>query len=191
MECCIWNKHSDNQSNLEFYYFCETNFGLIRKYFPLDKNYLLEQAQLQLMRHLLPALLDKAKKSYEFHHNPLGLTDTFTARIRKFVPKDFKSLEEFYFILAGIYRFRYGTNQLELLWDGTDHLEKYSKDWTEFFYKSVDQFCADQLFVQAVLDLTVFLPENDQPVLSGARMQNFILNRFKIKISKQSGYLAA
>ena len=53
---------------------------------------MLEQAQLQLMRHLLPTLLDKAKKSYEFHHNPLGLTDTFTARIRKFVPKDFKAL---------------------------------------------------------------------------------------------------
>jgi hypothetical protein len=164
---------------------------LIRKYFPLDKNYLLEQAQLRLMDQLLPELLEKAKTSYELHHNPLGLTDNFTARIRSFIPQDLKALEEFYLILAGVYRFRYGSNQLELLWDGSDHLQKYSLDWTKFFQESIAQFCADQLFVQAVLDLTVFLPRNNQPSLSGARMQNFILNRFKIKISKQSGYLAA
>ncbi|MEJ2005551.1 MAG: hypothetical protein P8X57_11430 [Cyclobacteriaceae bacterium] len=48
---------------------------MIQKYFPFDKNYLLEKAQLSLERELIVRLIDRCKEYYLFTNNPLGLVD--------------------------------------------------------------------------------------------------------------------
>ena len=140
---------------------------------------------------MLLELLDTARVSYERIHNPLGLEDEFTRHIRTFRPAGFPGLEEWYLILAAIYRFRQGTNQLEFLWDGSDHLTQYSQEWGIQFRAWTTSFCEDPLFVQAVLDLTVFLPEAEAPGLIGARMQHFMLSRLGVRLHRTKGLVAA
>ncbi len=154
---------------------------MVRKFFPLDKNYLLEEAQLRLQDRLLYRLADLVKEEYELRNNPLGICDDFIQKVREFTPTDLKPLHEFYKTLAGVYRYKFGDNQLEFLWDGAGHSEKYETEWTEFFTKQVRIFLKNELFIRAVLDLTVF---NNYSQLAENRMNNFMLQTFEVKLRK-------
>lgn len=160
---------------------------MIRKFFPLDKNYLLEEAQLSLQDTLLTQLINKVRFSYQQIHNPLGLNDSFITRINGFEPKNLKPLYAFYQNLAAVYRYKHGDNQLEFVWDGRDHLEKYNVEWQEAFDNWTTHFCKHELFLQAVLDLTVFLPDNRLAQLAEGRMNHFILKHFEVKIHRSRG----
>jgi hypothetical protein len=160
---------------------------VIRKFFPLDKNYLLEEAQLSLQDALLSQLIERVKQEYQFIHNPLGLDDSFSLQIKLFETHNFKPLHSFYQNLAAVYRYKYGDNQLEFVWDGRDHQEKYQHEWTMAFEQWTNDFCKHELFLQAVLDLTVFLPENRHAHLAESRMNHFILKHFEVKFHKSRG----
>jgi hypothetical protein len=166
---------------------------VLRKFFPLDKNYLLEEVQLQLQEELLLLLIEKVKLAYQQHHNPLELADSFSVKIKKFAPKKLKPLQEFYQTLAAVYRYKWGDSQLEFVWDGRDHSEKYKEDWVRFFTENITRFCNQELFIQAVLDLTVFLPvanlgEADKHIqLKASRMNHFMLQHFAVKFHKSKG----
>jgi len=160
---------------------------VIRKFFPLDKNYLLEEAQLSLQDSLLRTLIDKVKIAYQQENNPLQLEDAFSLRIKNFEPKNLKPLDGFYQTLAGIYRFKFGQSQLEFLWDGQSHFEKYKSDWTTTFDQWVSEFCHREQFAQAVLDLSVFLPDNRNAQLAENRMNFVMLQFFDLKIHKSLG----
>ena len=165
-------------------YFCKTFVSVIRKFFPLDKNYLLKEAQLTLQDHLLSSLVEKTKAQYEYLHNPLGLDDSFSLKIKTHQVRNLKPLDGFYQTLAGLYRFRFGDNQLEFLWDGQSHFEKYQRDWAAAFEQWNEEFRHREQFVQAVLDLSVFLPENRHAHLAENRM-NFVMLDF---FSQQDGF---
>jgi hypothetical protein len=160
---------------------------VVRKFFQLDKNYLLEEAQLQSQEPLLVALIQKIKDEYFQRYNPLRLQDSVSDSVEKFQPVSITSLNAFYQTLAAIYRYRFGEVQLTFLWDGNDHLKKYTTDWSAFFENHILNFCRHELFVKAVLDLTVFLPENRQAHLAENRMNHFILQHFEVKIHKVHG----
>jgi hypothetical protein len=160
---------------------------VVRKFFPHDKNYLLEGAQLRVRDRLLTILIDKAVATYQREHNPLGLNDAFSERIANYFPKSLDALYPFYDTLAGVYRFKYGDNQLAFLWDGRDHSDKYEQDWTSTFGEWTSLLCREHQFAQAVLDLTVFLPENGTLQMTASRMEAVMLGRFELKIHKQKG----
>ncbi len=160
---------------------------MVRKFFPHDKNYLLEGSQLRVRDRLLTRLIDKAVDTYQREHNPLGLNDAFSERIANYFPKSLEALYPFYDSLAGVYRFKYGDNQLAFLWDGRDHSDKYAEDWTATFDEWTRQLCRETQFAQAVLDLTVFLPENNAIHLAASRMEAVMLGRFELKIHKRRG----
>ena len=102
---------------------------MIRKFFPLDKNYLLEEAQLSLQDHLLLSLIEKVKEIYMLQHNPLLIMDELSTKIVAYKPKSLELLYPFYQNMAAVYRYKYGDNQLEFLWDGTAHTERYKEEW--------------------------------------------------------------
>jgi len=162
---------------------------VIRKFFPHDKNYLLEDAQLRTRDRLLTILIDRAVETYQQLNNPLGLNDAFSERIANYFPKNLQALYSFYDTLAGVYRFKFGENQLSFLWDGRDHLDKYEEDWTVAFQDWIARLCSEMQFAQAVLDLTVFLSENHTVHLAANRMNAVMLERFEVKIHKQKGIL--
>jgi hypothetical protein len=163
---------------------------VVRKFFPLDKNYLLERVQLQLEPELLGQLMDSIKKQYVYRYNPLGLSDPLTDRVLAYPASDLQHLHPFYLNMAGVYRFKFGHNQLEFLWDGTDHTEQYRKEWSAFFLKMAEQFSTQELFLRAVLDLTVFLQNEPPPAMVESRMNHFLSQAFELKFHK-SGIRAA
>jgi len=160
---------------------------VIRKFFPLDKNYLLKEAQSGLQDTLLTQLLEKVKHHYQLIHNPLGLNDSFSRQINDFQPQSLEPLHTFYQNLAAVYRYKHGDNQLEFVWDGRGHQEKYQLEWTSVFEEWTNDFCRHELFLQAVLDLTVFLPDNRQAQLTESRMNHFIHKHFEVKFHKSRG----
>ncbi len=160
---------------------------MVRKFFPLDKNYLLEDAQLRMQDCLLSELIECSKAAYQQLHNPLGLNDPFTEKIVDFKLGDLSPLNSFYQNMAGIYRYKFGENQLNFLWDGKDHAQKYQEDWSFTFQQWTKQLCHQAQFVQAVLDLSVFLPENRQAHLAENRMNAVMLGLFDLKFHKQRG----
>jgi hypothetical protein len=163
---------------------------LVRKFFPLDKNYLLEEAQLALQEGLLFALIEKVKIAFEQRHNPLGLEDSFCMKVKSYQANSLTPLHNFYQNISAVYRFKYSDNQLEFVWDGREHMEKYREEWIRSFNQWTDEFCRQELFVQAVLDLTVFLPENHHADLAENRMNNFMLKQFEVKMHKTKGLVA-
>lgn len=164
--------------------------GVTRKFFPLDKNYLLEEVQLSLQDTLLAALVDKVKVAHQHVHNPLGLNDTFSCHIREYEVTTYKPLYEFYQNLAAVYRLKYGDIQLQFLWDGSDHQDVYRAQWPQTFEQWTDEFCESELFIQAVLDLSVFLPVNRKVDLVESRMNHFILKHLDVKFHKTRGLVA-
>jgi hypothetical protein len=179
--CCVTTFKIDT--------FAKLYTPLVRKFFPLDKNYLLEEAQLALRDKLLLAMVEEVKQAYDKLNNPLGLEDKFTRKIRNYVPSNLKPLSNFYMTFAAVYRFKFSDNQLEFVWDGRDHLDKYHEEWPRVFMKWIQEFCKQELFVQAVLDLTVFLPKNQQTDLAESRMNNFMLRQFGVKFHKTKGFV--
>ena len=112
---------------------------MIQKLFPLDKNYILRQAQSILEEQMLEVMVFELKKSYTQLYNPLMLMDETFAKILDTYeyPKD--RLRMIYRQLCGIYRFKNKDNQLELLFDGRTHLEKFQEDWSEAFVGYIQQ----------------------------------------------------
>jgi hypothetical protein len=161
---------------------------VVRKFFPLDKNYILEEAQLSLKQSLLQHLVDFVKVEYLMRSNPLGISDDTTRRIQDHASKDFRHLEEFYLSIMGIFRYTYyHDNQLQFLFDGRDDFEKYRHEWTMQFKKWTKEFCKNQNFIRAVLDLTVFYPTDSPVLMVDTRMSTFITQYFEVKIHPQKG----
>jgi hypothetical protein len=160
---------------------------LIRKFFPLDKNYILEQAQLAARSVLLKQLSAKAAAAWSGNHNPLGLDDDFSRLLSAEPVNGYSALVPFYDLLAGIYRLRSGDNQLQFLWTGADHHEQFAQEWSNAFHFWISEFCRDANFVQAVLDLTWFLPQLERPDFTGARMEHFLLKYFNLRKCRSTG----
>lgn len=161
---------------------------MLRKFFPLDKNYILEDAQLSLEKTLLQYLVDFVKVQYLLRHNPLGIADDMSKKIESHSSADFRHLHEFYVNLMGIFRYRYyGDNQLTFLFDGKDDFKKYQGEWSLEFKKWVKEFCKHHNFLRAVLDLTVFYPADSPVLMADNRMNAFIAQYFEIKIHPQKG----
>ena len=154
---------------------------MTRKYFRFDKNYLLHQAQDQTKDRLLQKLVESVKRNYLLHQNPLGLLDDAVEKILGFEINDTSHFEEFYADLAAIYRYKYGEVQLEFLWDGTTHNDKYRKEWEGKFCQWVNEFCSNEPFVKAVFELTIFKTPMARPELAQARLKSFLFNQFNLK----------
>jgi hypothetical protein len=161
---------------------------VLRKFFPLDKNYVLEDVQLSSENALLQYLVDYVKVEYLLRFNALGLKDETTDKINNHTMSDYSHLHEFYLNLAGVYRFKhYNDNQLEFIFDGRDPIEKYRDEWPSTFNVWVKEFCKHEQFIRSILELTVFYPEDYTPQMVGLRLSTFITRFFELKIDSQKG----
>src|SRR5690554_2771816 len=101
-----------------------------QKLFPLDKNYIFRHAQCALESRLVELMVEELRQSYTVWYNPLCLVDDTYAHILNKKKYPLNRIKIIYAQLCGIYRYRYCGNQLELLFDGRSHQEKYQEDWT-------------------------------------------------------------
>lgn len=160
---------------------------MTKKLFPSDKNYLLQEVQEKSQNYLLVYLVEYVKEFYLQYHNPLGLIDEAILKIQNSYDYPIEHLEEFYRDLAGIYRYHFGEVQLEILFDGRTHEEKYETEWHEFFKGSVGKYCYNIHFLKAVLEISVFYPKDKKASLAGNRMKYFIEHQFDLKVYKYRG----
>ena len=155
--------------------------------FLLDKNYLLKEVQSNLKLELQARLIDLVKEGYYTLFNPLRLPDETTDQIDDFKPNHLSFFDELYDVLAGIYRYQLGDNQLELLFDGRSHLEMYLSDWPKAFDQYVNELCTKKNFVLAGLELSVFHDASKRIELAQNRMKVSIFDHFGLRIYKYKG----
>ena len=161
---------------------------MLRKFFPRDKNYVLEQAQFSLQSALLQYLVDYVKVDYLLKSNPLGINDDTTKKIQEHNDAEYSHLQEFYVNLAGVFRFKfYADNQLEFIFNGANDFEKYRDEWSTVFKTWTKEFCRHESFNRAILELTVFYPEDYTPQMAGLRLSAFISKFFDLKIDPLKG----
>ena len=103
------------------------------KYFSQDKNYLLKTVQAFSKESLLQQWLKEVLNAYNLQHNPMGLEDDFTIELKQKIFASAELLEEAYDLLAAIYRYDHGDNQLTFQWDGRTHMEVYDADWKAMY----------------------------------------------------------
>lgn len=159
-----------------------------RKFFPRDKNYILEQAQLSQREAMLQYLVDFVRVEYLIRYNPLGIADDTSMRIQNTPVDDLTKLHDFYLTLSGVFRYKYyGDNQLNFGFDGRDDFERYQEEWTSTFKTWTRSFCRADNFLKAILELTVLYPDDYTPQMAGLRLSYFITKTFEIKIDGSKG----
>lgn len=162
---------------------------MIQKLFPLDKNYILRQAQSILEEQMLEVMVFELKKSYTQLYNPLMLIDETFAKILDTYeyPKD--RLRMIYRQLCGIYRFKNRDNQLELLFDGRTHLEKFQEDWSRQLLEWVHELGYHEQYVKTMLRMTLLFDTESRAEWSENHCKFFINEYFELKIIKRKGEL--
>ncbi|WP_114748289.1 hypothetical protein [Pleomorphovibrio marinus] len=162
---------------------------MIQKLFPLDKNYLLRQAQASVLDTGLRVMVDELRASYTRLYNPLGLKDdTYLCIIsNEDFPHEYVSY--IYEQLCGIYRYRYGSNQLEILFDGRSHSDKYQEDWIVQLQEWVRELGNHESYVKSLLRMTLLYDTESRAIFSENRCKSFLNEYFEVKIIKRKGDL--
>ena len=161
-----------------------------KKWFLMDKNYILKESQLVLKEQLVFWTVSFAKEFYEQQHNPLGFVDDTVSLITQAKFTEYHLLESFYSNLANVYRYKHGETQLELLFDGATHYEKYKTDWLETYKKWVNELFAEWLTLRAILEITVFnKPDDHQLHLVDIRLQTYIEEHFEVRLYVYRGII--
>ena len=93
-----------------------------RKLFPLDKNYILRQAQDAVEKEMMVMMVEELKKAFTRLFNPLELHDDTYLKIISGKSFPYDHLFIIYRQLAGIFRYKFGSNQLELRFDGKNDI---------------------------------------------------------------------
>lgn len=162
---------------------------MIQKLFPLDKNYILRQAQSELEEELIDRMVFELKRSYTFLYNPLRLMDqTFIQIIDTFTfPRERAKL--IYRQLCGIYRYKHGDNQLEMLFDGRTHLDKFKEDWSAALVSYVQELGIYEQYVKTMLRMTLLYDTETRAEWAENHCKAFINQYFELKVVKRHGEL--
>ncbi len=129
------------------------------------------------------------KRSYTKLYNPLLLMDTTYAQILDTFefPRDRARL--IYRQLSGIYRYKHGDNQLEMLFDGRTHLEKFQEEWSAAFVGYVNELGIYEQYVKTMLRMTLLFDTESRAEWAENHCKAFINQYFDLKVVKRQGEL--
>ncbi|PZX46006.1 hypothetical protein [Algoriphagus chordae] len=162
---------------------------MIQKLFPLDKNYILRQAQSVLEEELIDRMVLELKRSYTSLYNPLQLMDTTYTQILDTCEFPRDRVRLIYRQLCGIYRYKHGDNQLEMLFDGRSHLEKFQDDWTAILVDYVRELGIYEQYVKTMLRMTILFDTESRAEWAENHCKAFINQHFELKVVKRHGEL--
>jgi len=155
--------------------------------FEKDKNVLLKTAQDQIFTDLAYRLVEITIQKYSVHFNPLGLVDDTFQQILDYQFEHIEELEGIYENLCVAYRYKYGDNQLEIIWDGKSHEEKYKEEWSETFDRWANDLTENPSVIKGILHLTVFNEAKKNLTFVRNAVKGLINDYFEIKILKRNG----
>lgn len=156
-------------------------------FFKKDKNHILKEAQVQGTFSLCKLLFEKTIHSYDILFNPLGLEDSTTKKIKEFELTDNSSLDGIYENIAAIYRYQYGDTQLEIIWDGKTHHEKFLEDWSTAYSEWISDLCQNRTFIKGILHLTVFSEQKKNNFFVENSLKAIINEYFDLKVLTRNG----
>ncbi|MEB2779394.1 hypothetical protein U3A58_03235 [Algoriphagus sp. C2-6-M1] len=162
---------------------------MIQKLFPLDKNYILRQAQSVLEEEMIDRMVFELKRSYTSLYNPLQLMDTTYAQILDTFEFPRDRVRLIYRQLCGIYRYKHGDNQLEMLFDGRTHLEKFQEEWSAAMIAYVQTLGIYEQYVKTMLRLTLLFDTESRAQWAENHCKAFINQHFDLKVVKRQGEL--
>jgi len=162
---------------------------MIEKLFPLDKNYILRQAQFVMEEELLEQMVYELKRSYTFLYNPLQLMDETYAKILDTNEYPVERIRMIYRQLCGVYRYKHGDNQLELLFDGRSHFDKFKEEWEKNFIKYIQDLGQHEQYVKTMLRMTILFDTESRAEWSENHCKTFINQYFDLKVVKRQGEL--
>jgi len=178
-----------NQSSVlkavKFAFLCTMTIS--RLLFPQDKNYILKEVQADTRDELLNRLVEAVRNAYLSNHNPLGLQDDTVRTITNCKQVVLSNLDNFYWELAAVFRYKIGSNQLEFLFSGKSHYQKYTDDWREAFDLWLEDFTRSPYFLRAVLEMTILQPHGRAAQLAADRMKIYLSQYFNLKVYKYRG----
>lgn len=157
--------------------------------FPQDKNHILKEAQENIRPILLKELAQLVKTTYLKVHNPLGLEDDTIKAVINCTTPVIDHLYNFYWDLAAIYRFKIGSNQLEFIFSGKSHYEKYLDDWRDAFEIWCEDFISSPHFMRAILEMTILHAHNRVATLAINRLKAYLTRYFQLKVYRYRGIL--
>jgi len=155
--------------------------------FKSDKNYILKKVQIKSRNKLLKNLIFKTIKEYEKKNNSLGIVDEVINSIKKYKINNKKDFYFFYNKIAAIYRFKYGENQLRIIWDGRNHFEFYEDKWKKYFKKEIDSMLEYSSFIKIMINLTALNKRSKNLKKFHYKLSDFIRNKFQIQVFKRKG----
>jgi len=160
------------------------------KWFPLDKNYILKEVQFHDRAELLNWLVVEAPRYYLKLNNPLGLLDETAEKFNDSCFEHVEFLFPFYDKLCSLYRFKHGEIQLEFLFDGASHFEKYSKDWILTFKSWSQALMQRREVLLALLEMIVYHHTDERSVrLINQRLQFHIEHHFEVRLYRYRGII--
>lgn len=164
-------------------------FQMIEKIFPLDKNYILRQAQFVLEEELIDQMIYELKRSYTYMYNPLLLMDETYTNILNTFDFPFERVQIIYRQLSGIYRFKNRDNQLELLFDGRSHFDKFKEEWEAACIAWVKELGTHEQYVKTMLRMTLLYDTESRAEWAENHCKAFVNQFFELKIIKRYGEL--
>lgn len=159
------------------------------KYFESDKNYLLKTVQAFSKDVLLEKWTSLAYAGYMQQENPLGLEDDFTLFIKQEIGKGACILDEAYELIAAVYRYKYGENQLSFLWDGRTHMEYYDDEWRKTFLQWTATLCAHKDVYRSIVKAALAHEGVNNEFLS-ISLRRCVLKHFNVRLTRAQRLLA-
>jgi hypothetical protein len=153
------------------------------RYFTADKNYLLKTVQAFSKQALVEKWAVEAYNGYMVQENPLGLEDDFTLSIKNEIPKGAFILEDIYDLVAAVYRYKHGDNQLSFLWDGRTHMEHYDEEWRTTFLKWISLLCQHKEVYRTVIKAAMADRHTNTDFLA-ATIRRFVLKHFNVRVTR-------
>ena len=84
--------------------------------------------------------------------------------------------------MSGIYRFKHGENQLEFLFDGSTHFDKYLRDWKRVFHRWTHEFLHYRHFLRAVIEGAYLKPDTATHHLVEVRLKLMLEQYFGLRV---------
>lgn len=159
-----------------------------KKWFLMDKNYILKESQLVLKEQLVYWTVSHAREYYLEHHNPLGIEDETIRLIKKESFSEYHLIEPFYTNLASVYRYKHGETQLQFLFNGDSHYKKYKNEWLMTYKNWVNNLFKEWLILRDILEISVFENHGEHELeLTNRRLQFNIEQFFNVRLYVYKG----
>ncbi len=160
---------------------------MTEKFFPLDKNYILKQAQTDVKDEMLVTFVIMVIKNYLRSHNPLGIVDDTVRKMEDYISnhKEPVSLNGFYENLSAIYRYNNNNTQLVIQWDGGSPYDRFVDEWKDDFTNMVNEFCESDSFMRLVLSVSVFNDGHKNVRILENHLKGFIHTYYSLKVKNK------